>query len=179
MVLQINNIILIGFMGTGKTTIGKQVATQLNLNFIDTDQQIVQVSGMEIPKIFSEKGESYFRALENQVFQDVLNQSNQVISTGGGLVIEACNRQLLHRQRENGDLVIWLTASLNTLWHRLKKDDDRPLLKGENPREKINNLVQERDELYREVADYIIDTSEQAPNRVIAEVIELYNKGGS
>lgn len=176
--LQDRSIILIGFMGTGKTTIGEQLAKRLSLAFIDTDEKICSISGLTIPEIFQQKGEKYFRQLESQVLTDVLAQASQVVSTGGGIVIQEVNRQLLNARRQKGDLVIWLTASEETLWQRLKLDSNRPLLKAANPREEIASLLRQREDLYRSVADYTISTSEREPAAVVTEIIDIYSKGG-
>ena len=163
-------------MGTVKTKIGEQNAKRLSLAFIDNDEKFVR-SVANHSEYFN-KGEKYFRQLESQVLTDVLAQASQVVSTGGGIVIQEVNRQLLNARRQKGDLVIWLTASEETLWQRLKLDSNRPLLKAANPREEIASLLRQREDLYRSVADYTISTSEREPAAVVTEIIDIYSKGG-
>jgi len=149
-----HNVILIGFMGTGKTSIGRRVAQSLGFDFVDTDDQIVESAGKAIADIFSDEGEDYFRALETDALQSCGDSTNQVIATGGGLVLRDKNRELL----SEAGYVIWLKASAEAILERVSRNHGRPLLQTENPLQTINALLQEREGFYASAADFIIDT---------------------
>ncbi|MDF1851441.1 MAG: shikimate kinase [Verrucomicrobiales bacterium] len=138
------NLILIGFMGTGKTTIGKRVASSLGFRFVDTDARITKAAGKPITKIFEEDGEEAFRALETKILQACAEQSDQVISTGGGIVTQPKNREILAR----AGFVIWLKASPETIYERIRHNRSRPLLKTTDPQATIRDLLAERSDLY-------------------------------
>ena len=148
------NIFLVGPMGSGKTTIGRQLAKQLNLTFFDSDHEIENRTGANIPLIFELEGEDGFRKRETAMIDELTGKDNIVLATGGGAVLAAENRNML-RQRGH---VIYLSASIEQLWERTRLDKNRPLLQTDNPKEKITLLLEQRDPLYREVADSIIDT---------------------
>lgn len=177
-VLKGKNIILIGFMGTGKTTIGKKTAIRLGLKFMDLDKEIVNYTGTSIPELFANRGEAYFRSVETQILRETLRQTGQLVSTGGGVVTQASNRQLINNSRQSGDLVIWLTASMETTWYRIKDDANRPLLKTTNPKEHIKFLLEARQPFYGQLADYTIDTSVLEPEEVTERIEGLFNRGG-
>lgn len=165
------NIVLIGFMGSGKTTVGKELAVKMGYTFLDTDQYIEERAGMEISDIFSQKGEAAFRELESLVLKEIAGMDHCVVSTGGGLPMREENRTLL---KQIG-MVIYLNADEETLWSRLADDRSRPLLRGENPREKIHTLLSERAPVYGRIADYAIAVDgSQAED--IAEEIEIIVK---
>lgn len=142
-------------MGSGKTTIGRQLAKQLNLHFFDCDHEIENRTGANIPLIFELEGEQGFRKRETAMLDELTQKKNIVLATGGGAVLAAENRNMI-RQRGH---VIYLQASMEQLWERTRLDKNRPLLQTENPKEKITTLLEQRDPFYREVADTIIDTT--------------------
>jgi len=158
------NIYLVGFMGSGKSTVGKILAEKLNMNFIDIDKLIEEKEGMKIKDIFEQKGESYFRELERKQIEVIVNQEGLVVSTGGGLGANLDNMNLM---KKNGD-VVWLDVSLNTVLDRLKNDQDRPLLK--QPTEKIKQLFEERKNVYR-LANIRINADKKTPSQIVEEIL--------
>jgi shikimate kinase len=158
------NIYLVGFMGSGKSTVGKILAEKLNMNFIDIDKLIEEKEGMKIKDIFEQKGESYFRELERKQIEAIVNQEGLVVSTGGGLGANLDNMNLM---KKNGD-VVWLDVSLNTVLDRLKNDQDRPLLK--QPTEKIKQLFEERKNVYR-LANIRINADKKTPSQIVEEIL--------
>jgi shikimate kinase len=158
------NIYLVGFMGSGKSTVGKILAEKLNMNFIDIDKLIEEKEGMKIKDIFGQRGESYFRELERKQMKAIVNQEGLVVSTGGGL---GANLDNINLMKKNGD-VIWLDVSLNTVLDRLKNDQDRPLLK--QPIEKIKQLFEERKNVYR-LANIRINADKKTPSQIVEEIL--------
>lgn len=158
------NLVLIGFMGTGKTEVGRLLAESLNRRLIDTDQMIVEREGHSIKNIFASRGETYFRQKEQEVVRELSSRKGLVIATGGGIVLNANNVKLL---RESG-YVVWLDADEETLANRLSGDTERPLLAGGADQ---LALYREREALYREAAHIRIDTTEKAPLVVANEII--------
>jgi len=152
------NIILVGLMGAGKTSVGKTLARRLHKTFIDTDHEIERSTGVKIPLIFDIEGESGFRTRETRMLAELARRSNMVLATGGGIVLSADNRRLL---RSSGT-VIYLRASANDLWARARYDRNRPLLHTPDPLATLTELYTHRDPLYREVADLIVDTGNQS-----------------
>lgn len=152
------NIFLVGLMGAGKTSVGKLLARRLGKEFFDCDQEIERATGVRIPLIFEIEGEAGFRARESKMLGSLVGRTDIVLATGGGAVLAADNRKLL---ADNG-VVIYLRAAANDLWQRTRHDKNRPLLKTADPRAKLEQLFAERDPLYREVADIIVDTGEQS-----------------
>lgn len=153
-----NNIILVGFMGCGKSTVGRQVSLELQYPLIDTDNLIVERAGMSIPEIFEQHGEEYFRKLETEVMSHLIatDSQKQVISTGGGLPINPENRELLKKL----GYVVWLQASVDCVLERTKSSSERPLLQTENPREAITQLLAEREDIYKDCSNLVIATDE-------------------
>ncbi len=139
-------------MGTGKTTVGMRVAKSLGLRFVDTDKLIAKNAGKTIPMIFEESGETRFRDLETEVLRACAADSGQVISTGGGIVLREENREIL---RSSG-YVIWLKASPESIYERVKRNRNRPLLQTENPLETIREMLASRQELYEACRDLVI-----------------------
>lgn len=156
-------------MGAGKSTIGKHLASRLHYRFCDSDAVIESRTGADIPWIFDVEGEEGFRNRETGVLQELIRGSSQVIATGGGIVLEEENRTCL----QTSGVVIYLTASLEQLLQRTAKDRKRPLLQVANPRERLQQIVMERDPLYRAVADHIIVTDGRGPKSVVQEIINL------
>lgn len=138
------HIILIGFMGTGKSTVGQEVARQLGCSFADLDAAVVAREGRSIPEIFATDGEAYFRERESQALADMLNYSTRhVIATGGGIVLREHNRELMR----DGGYIVHLAASKETILARVKRDRNRPLLQGDME-ERVSKLIQQREGLY-------------------------------
>jgi shikimate kinase len=152
------NIFLVGLMGAGKTSVGKLLARRLGKAFHDCDQEIERATGVKIPIIFEIEGEAGFRAREARMLEELAARRDIVLATGGGAVLSAANRRLL---AENG-VVVYLRASAPELWGRTRHDKNRPLLKTADPQARLEQLFAERDPLYREVADIIVDTGNQS-----------------
>jgi len=161
------NIILTGFMGVGKTSVGTRLAKDLGFTFVDTDELIETDQKITITNIFSNFGEPYFRNVETRIIEQVLENEGQVVSTGGGAVIRDENRKAF---KENG-VTICLTAHPESIYDRIKHETHRPLLQGKNPLAKIRELLAAREQFYRQ-ADFIIDTSERSVDDVIGEIKE-------
>jgi shikimate kinase len=153
-------------MGAGKTTIGRILARQLDMDFHDSDHEIENRTGVDIPLIFEIEGEKGFRKREKKVIKDLTSLSNIVMAAGGGAVLEKTNRKSL---TENG-LVIYLRASAEKLLKRTGKDNNRPLLQTEDPLSRIKCLLEEREPLYKEVADLIIDTDGLTLRQIIQDI---------
>jgi len=163
------NIILIGFMGAGKSTVGNRIAKKHNLKFIDTDRLIEDNTGKSITEIFETKGESEFRDLETQAIKTIIEgEENILLSVGGGLPMREENRVLL---RQLGK-VVFLRIEPETVIKRLKNDNSRPLLKGDNAYAKIIELLQIRNPVYESIADIVIDADGKGSNKVILEIEE-------
>ncbi len=162
------NIILIGFMGVGKTTVGKLLSQRIGYRFIDTDELIVSTAGISIPDIFARYGEKYFRELEKRAIGHALRSSNVVLATGGGAVVDPANFLLL---KERG-CVIALDAGENTLWDRLEASTDRPMLFSDRPREKMRALLKARRPIYHK-AHYIVSVDNKTPEEVVDEIISI------
>lgn len=160
------NIFLVGLMGAGKTTVGKLLAKHLRKTFLDSDHEIQRRTGVAIPVIFEIEGESGFRARESTVLKDLAEMENIVLATGGGAVLSLENRQLLSRS----GTVVYLRAVVDDLWARTRHDRNRPLLQTTDPRAKLEELFAQRDPLYREVADIIIDTSSQSVYTLVRQL---------
>lgn len=163
------NIVLIGFMGTGKSRIGKQLAKELGMKYIDTDQMIEKKEGKSIPEIFQQEGEEYFRRIEAEVVNRVSRLDQYVISTGGGVVLKPENIKAL---KKNGYLVCLQAAPEVILKRTTEEKEERPLLKGfADRRERIKELLQKRDPLYKQ-ADFTIDTSYLSISQTVRKIIE-------
>ena len=164
-----DQIILCGFMGAGKTAVGKMLAARLGRSFVDTDRLIEQKTGCTIAVIFESRGENYFRDFETEVISGLIScrPGSLVVATGGGILIKAENRQVLHQM---GPLIL-LTASTRSIIRRIKAQGGRPLLFGaEDPKKAIERLLAERAEFYN-ACDYRFDTTGKTVNRVAAEII--------
>lgn len=158
------NIIFIGFMGTGKSTVGALLAERLGWTWVDTDQRIEAEEGRPISELFEKEGENYFRQRETETLQSLLQNHCQVITTGGGIVLSPKNRELM---RENG-WVVALTASADEIIRRLSGDGTRPLLQG-SLAERVKKLLKERDGLY-DFAHFKVDTTGKTVEDVIHEI---------
>lgn len=155
-------------MGTGKTTVGKRVAQSLNFEFVDTDAFIVEQEGRSIQEIFEDVGEAEFRKIETAVLEKITQVKNQIISTGGGIVTQEVNLPIL----KNGGHVIWLKASPEVIYERVRRNFDRPLLKTENPLKTIQDLLEARQDSYAQCADLTISTDDLSLEETIYGVTE-------
>ncbi|MBC6427877.1 MAG: shikimate kinase [Cellvibrionales bacterium] len=161
--------VVVGPMGAGKTTVGQALAEQLGRDHIDADRELERRCGADISWIFDIEGESGFRKRETAVLADLLERNNVLISTGGGVVLKPENRRMIRK----ADMVVYLTAAFDVLFARVQKDGNRPLLKTENPRQAYATLLAERDPLYREVADLVIEgESKMSPTAVARRIVQ-------
>lgn len=167
------NVFLIGMMGAGKTSVGKLLAKDLHKTFIDSDHEIERRTGVAIPVIFEIEGEEGFRRREAVALAELSALRGIVLATGGGAVLRPENRQALSR---NG-FVIYLRASVDDLWHRTRHDRHRPLLQTDDPRAGIAKLFEQRDLLYREVADVVIDTGSQSLRTLVTRLEDKLRLG--
>lgn len=167
MTVQRNHIFLIGFMGTGKTTVSSQLAECLSLPAIEMDQQIEEESAMKIPDIFEKYGEEYFRDLETALIQKICKEDAAVVSCGGGAVLRKENTETM---RQTGVIVL-LTASPETVLKRVKSDTSRPNLKGHMSKEGIGHLMDARRQFYEEAADLTISTDGKSKEEIAAEIL--------
>lgn len=158
---------LIGFMGTGKSTVGMALAERLGWRFVDTDERIVAAEGRSIPDIFAAEGEAYFRDVEARVIAETLQARRQIVSTGGGAALRSANRETMLA----GGFVVALKAPPAVLLERLRGDANRPLLAGDQE-ERVHRLLEERRHAY-DFAHYTVDTSEcnvrEAVERIMGE----------
>lgn len=168
MINVVSNLILVGPMGAGKSTIGRLLAKELHLVFKDSDKEIEQRCGANIPWIFDVEGEAGFREREQAMLAELCDEGGMVIATGGGAVMRDANRLIL----KNGGKVIYLHASVEQQISRTARDKNRPLLQKPNPDQILRDLMQMRDPLYREIADVIIETDERPPRLVVLEILE-------
>lgn len=164
----LKKIFLVGPMGVGKTTIARQVAEFLDLAFWDSDQEIEEHTGVTIPWIFEYEGETGFRKRERAIIAELTGLHNLVLSTGGGVVLNADNRQYL----QNRGYVIYLYASVNELLKRTAHCTHRPLLQTANPRNKLEMILKERHPLYQAVADTTINTDARTIPQVVKMVLK-------
>ncbi|RPI46534.1 MAG: shikimate kinase [Betaproteobacteria bacterium] len=160
------NIYLVGLMGAGKTSVGRILAKRLGKTFIDSDHEIEQRTGVRVPVIFEIEGEAGFRKRESSVVQELVQLSEIVLATGGGVVLDPENRRAL---RSTGT-VIYLRAAPTELWARTRHDRNRPLLQTANPLAKLEELHRSRDPLYREAAHLIVDTGSQAIRTLVSRL---------
>jgi 3-dehydroquinate synthase len=171
------SIFLVGLMGAGKTTIGRALAKKLNKRFVDSDHEIEARTGATIPVIFEIEGEENFRRREAEVIRELAAQPDIVLATGGGAVLRAENRENL-----KGGTVVYLRASINQILQRTGRDKNRPLLQTADPRRKLEELSRQRDPLYREVADFVVETNRPNVQFLVQTIIshlELSPKEGA
>lgn len=167
------NIVLIGFMGTGKSTIGRLLAQKLGFEFVDVDARIEQQAGKTITRIFQSEGEEYFRKLEREFAEELSAGEGQVIATGGGFVLNSQNIAVL---RPKG-FIVSLKASPRVIYERIRNEKHRPLLAVPDPLAQIGQMLLERDERYRD-ADLLIDTDGKSPAGIAGEIgAELVKRG--
>jgi shikimate kinase len=161
------NIILTGFMGVGKSSVGTRLAADLNYSFVDIDSLVESDQRMSINAIFSKLGEPHFRDVEERIIRDVMGRESQVVSTGGGAVIREANRKAF---KQSG-FVICLTARPEVIFERIKHETHRPLLQTPDPLARIKELIASRAQFYVQ-ADASIDTTDKSLDQVIAEIKE-------
>ena len=157
------NIFFVGLMGAGKTTIGRLLAKHLSKHFYDTDHEIERRTGVNIPLIFELEGEAGFRKRETAVIAELCRMQDIVLATGGGAILAQQNRESL---KQHGT-VIYLRAHVQELWQRTRNDKNRPLLQTDDPRAKLEQLFIERDPLYHETADIVLETGGQSVSSIV------------
>lgn len=170
--LQSGNLILVGLMGSGKTTLGRALAKHLGKAFVDSDEEIQQRTGVTIPHIFDIEGEAGFRQRETAAIRDLMERDNMVLATGGGAVLAEQSRELM---QHNG-IVIYLKASVHDLWQRTRHDRNRPLLQTPDPHAKLTELFQQRDPLYLQVADIVMQSGKQSAYALMLHLVDEIEK---
>jgi shikimate kinase len=172
-----SNLILIGPMGAGKTSIGRRLAARLGLRFVDADQHVIEHTGVTIPVIFELEGEAGFRRRERQALIELCRGDDQVIATGGGAVLDADNRRLLAAR----GYVIWLRTGVERQLERLGRDRNRPLLAAPDRRQRLQELAAVRDPLYAEICDLTFESDQRrvaaAADRLAAALSERWQRG--
>ncbi|MGX2975173.1 shikimate kinase AroK [Ursidibacter arcticus] len=163
------NIFLIGPMGAGKSTIGRQLAQMLNMDFLDSDSVIEERAGADIDWIFDIEGETGFRKREERIINELTQSQGLVLSTGGGSVLSKDNRNALSAR----GIVVYLETSIDKQFERTQRDKKRPLLQTEDPYQVLQELAKIRNPLYEEIADITLQTDEQAAKVVATQIIEM------
>lgn len=161
------NIFLVGSMGAGKSTIGKQLAKTLRKEFLDSDNEIEKRTGVDVAYIFDVEGEDGFRKRERLVIEELTEERDVVLATGGGVILDADNRARLVSR----GFVVYLFAPIDLLVERTSRDRNRPLLSDGNPRDRLKELIEERDPLYRQVADLVMETDERSTRLVVKDLL--------
>ncbi len=170
--LQSGNLVLVGMMGCGKTTMGRTLAKHLGKDFVDSDEEIQKRTGVTIPHIFDIEGEAGFRLRETQALLDLVERDNLVLATGGGAVLAEQNRCAL---KQNG-IVIYLNASVYDLWQRTRHDRNRPLLQTADPYAKLTELLEQRGPLYHQAADIVMHSSKQSVHALMLRLLVEIDK---
>lgn len=164
------HIVLMGFMGCGKSSIGATLSQKMQKVLIDTDTKIEQLENVSISELFEKQGEAYFREKETEVLRLLQKETEQrIISLGGGTPLREVNRQLMRKL----GCVVYLKVSADTVYKRLKGDTSRPLLQGENPKQKIEKLLKERSPIYESAADVTICVDHKTKEEIVAEIMEV------
>ncbi len=163
---RLNNIFLVGPMGAGKSTIGRQLAEALSFHFEDSDHEIQRRTGVDIPTIFEYEGEEGFRKREEQVIADLTEQDGIVLATGGGAVLREANRQRLTAR----GVVIYLHCSPEQQFARTNRDRNRPLIQTADPLQSLRDIMEIREPLYRQVADLVVSTEKRGTVAVVKEI---------
>lgn len=162
------NIFLIGFMGTGKSTVAACLSNDYGMEIIEMDQMIVEREEMSIPNIFAQKGEPYFRDAETNLLIEIQSKENAVVSCGGGVALREKN---VEEMKKSGKIVL-LNAKPETILERVKDDDNRPLLRGNKNVEFIRNMMEQRRPKYESVADFVIQTDGKTADMICKEIFE-------
>ncbi|MDP5030617.1 MAG: shikimate kinase AroK [Paraglaciecola sp.] len=162
------NIFLIGPMGAGKSTIGRHLADELHLEFFDSDQEIEKRTGADIAWIFDIEGEEGFRAREETVINDLTDKQGIVLATGGGSVVSKAVRNRLSAR----GIVVYLQTTIDKQVARTQRDKRRPLLQNDDPEAVLRRLAEERNPMYEDAADYVVDTDDQSARAVANQIIE-------
>ena len=165
------NIVLAGFMGTGKTSVGRILAQELNMSFIDMDSIIEERAGKAISLIFAEDGESHFREIERDLVSELSNERGKVIATGGGIVVNSDNVT----DFSHSGLLVCLSADPETILARVAKETHRPLLEGDDKRKSILTLLESRRELYNAI-EHQVDTSSLSIDETVSVIITMHNE---
>lgn len=166
------NIILIGFMGTGKSSVSRYLHNMAQMEIAEMDEIIVQREGMSIPAIFAAKGDSYFRSLETNLLQELQQENDLIISCGGGA---ALRKENVDAMKTNG-YVFLLTAAPETIFRRVGADQNRPVLNGRRSPEGIAQLMKERQPFYQAAADFVISTDNKSSENVAQEILDIFKK---
>lgn len=161
-----NNIILIGPMGAGKTTIGRQIAKVFSYDFYDSDREIEERTGASIPLIFDLEGEEGFRKREQNIITYLCTKQHIVLATGGGAILRKTNQDSLKRS----GIVVYLSADIDDLLERTAKDKNRPLLQADNPKAILKKILIEREPIYRQLADIILTTNKMTVHTAVKEL---------
>jgi shikimate kinase len=167
------NVVLVGFMGSGKSSVGRLVARTLEGRFVDTDRLVVDREKREINDIFAQQGERFFRQLESSALRSLLGRSGLAIATGGGIVTVPRNGPMLKKL----GLVVWLTAHEDVLWERVSRNKKRPLLLTDNPRETVRSLLEARNPMYEAAAEMTVDTTDLTHAEVAAKICDRVRAG--
>jgi len=162
------NIAVYGFMGVGKTTIGRLLAESLGYGFIDMDQEIEKRIGTTISEIFRLQGEQRFRQLESELVKELAEKDNLVIACGGGVIANRENAEVMRRSSR----MVYLIASISEIIKRTRRNNDRPLLDVSDPVQTASFLLEKREPIYREFAEIIIDTTKLTPVEVVERILE-------
>ncbi len=162
------NIILIGPMGSGKSTIGNILAKNLSRDFLDSDHFIEKRTGVDVARIFDIEGEEGFRERESKALKELLSRNNRVIATGGGSVVSENNQALL----KSKGYIIFLDTSANQQMYRLRRDKKRPLLQTENPLQRLEELLEVRRPIYLDLADLAVKTNRRVARRLAVDIIK-------
>jgi len=165
--VRVNRLFLVGPMGAGKSTIGRQVASLLRMEFGDSDHEIQRRTGVDIPTIFDFEGEAGFRKREKAVIEDLTQHEGIVLATGGGAVLDADNR----RNLSSRGFVVYLQCTPEQQYERTSRDKNRPLIKTEDPLARLRELMEERDPLYRSTADLMVTTEKRSAQSVAKEIV--------
>ncbi|MBT5407144.1 MAG: shikimate kinase [Gammaproteobacteria bacterium] len=167
--MDFKNIFIVGSMGSGKTSIGKILAKNNHLSFLDTDHEIIRRCGYSIPDIFEKFGEEYFRELETEQLKEMCGMKDHVVSTGGGIILQKQNIELI----KDLGIIIFLDISINSQIDRVKNRKNRPLINDNNLKDNLLSLKKIRDPIYKKISNYIIDVSEKERNQIVTEIQEI------
>lgn len=169
-----NNIVLIGPMGAGKSTIGLLLSKVLKIPFVDIDHEVEARAGADIPWIFDKEGEKGFRKRESNILLELSRRQGIVLATGGGAILSEQNRSIL----QSTGVVVYLAASIEQQLARTAKDKHRPLLQTKNPRDVLTQLMEQREPLYKEIAQVVVTTDRRSPRLVVKEILQKAEQFG-